>query len=316
MDDHVFVCYARVDEDFALKLAANLKNQGVSIWLDQWNISAADDWDRSIDKALYGCKYFLIILSSTSVDSREVRGELRTALDENKIIVPILYQPCQIPRQLKIIQYTDFVSRSPDDKEALGHVLRALGMAKNVPEKSPVQSEHEPAMATDWYNKGIALYDQGKYDEAIKAYNKAIELNPQYADAWNNKGIALYDQGKYDEAIKACNKAIELDPQYADAWNNKGNAFYFQGNADEALKAYSKADELDPQNAGILSNKGNALYQQSKYNEALKAYSKAVELDPQNAIALYGKASTLKQLGSIKEANAAFAKAKKLGYKN
>ena len=40
---------------------------------------------------------------------------------------------------------------------------------------------------------------QGKYDEAIKAYDEAIKLDPQYAMAWYNKGNALDNQGKYDE---------------------------------------------------------------------------------------------------------------------
>ena len=66
-----------------------------------------------------------------------------------------------------------------------------------------------------WNNKGIALYSQGKYNEAIKAYDEAIKLDPKYAMAWNNKGLALNSQGKYNEAIKAYDEAIKLDPKYA-----------------------------------------------------------------------------------------------------
>ena len=39
--------------------------------------------------------------------------------------------------------------------------------------------------------KVLALYNLGKYEEAIKCYDKAIEIDPNYADAWNNKGLAL-----------------------------------------------------------------------------------------------------------------------------
>jgi Flp pilus assembly protein TadD len=62
-----------------------------------------------------------------------------------------------------------------------------------------------------WFIKGNALlYKQGKYDEAIKAYNKAIEINPKYAKAWNNKGIALNKLGRTAEANAAKTKAKEL----------------------------------------------------------------------------------------------------------
>jgi formylglycine-generating enzyme required for sulfatase activity len=129
MGDHVFICYAREDEDFVLRLAANLKQRGVPVWLDQWNIPPSADWDLTIDDALYDCARFLIILSPAAVASPEVRGELRTALDESKPILPVLYQACRIPRQLRLIQRIDFTSSGPDNATLLGQVLRALGVS-------------------------------------------------------------------------------------------------------------------------------------------------------------------------------------------
>jgi len=43
MADHVFICYAREDQDFVVKPAANLKERGVPVWLDQWDIPASAD---------------------------------------------------------------------------------------------------------------------------------------------------------------------------------------------------------------------------------------------------------------------------------
>ena len=55
-----------------------------------------------------------------------------------------------------------------------------------------------------------AIQDQRKNEEAIKAYDKAIEMNPENADEWYNKGFALYELGKYEEATKAYDKAREI----------------------------------------------------------------------------------------------------------
>ena len=57
-------------------------------------------------------------------------------------------------------------------------------------------------------NKGSALDDLGKYDEAITWYDKALAVNPKYVDAFYNKGLALDDLGKYDEAITWYDKAL------------------------------------------------------------------------------------------------------------
>ena len=126
MSQLVFVCYARADQAFALPLAEQLKARGVGVWIDQAENQVADDWDRDIDRALRECSHLLIVLSPASVDSREVRGELRTALDLGKPVLPVLYQPCEIPRQLRVVQFVDFTKRSPSDELPLGQLLRAL----------------------------------------------------------------------------------------------------------------------------------------------------------------------------------------------
>ena len=61
---------------------------------------------------------------------------------------------------------------------------------------------------------------------------------------WRNKGGTLYFLGKYDEAIKCYDKVIEIDPNDADAWNNKGLALSSLGNDDEAKKCYARSKEL------------------------------------------------------------------------
>ena len=75
-------------------------------------------------------------------------------------------------------------------------------------------------MPTAHNNLGNALKDQGKLDEAVACYRRALELKPDFAEAHNNLGNALKDQGKLDEAIACYRRALELKPDYAEAHSN------------------------------------------------------------------------------------------------
>lgn len=56
-----------------------------------------------------------------------------------------------------------------------------------------------------------------KYDDALKFYNKAIEINQNYGEAYNNKGSCLRELKRFDEALSCCNKAIKIIPEYSNA---------------------------------------------------------------------------------------------------
>jgi len=122
----VFLCYARADGEFALELARALKERSVNIWVDQWSIEGSNDWDKSIEHALYECERLLIVLSPASVASEEVRGELRTAFDEGKPVVPVLYKKCKIHRRLRLIQHFDFTNSRPDDELMISRLVSSL----------------------------------------------------------------------------------------------------------------------------------------------------------------------------------------------
>ncbi|MCX6676839.1 MAG: tetratricopeptide repeat protein [Methanothrix sp.] len=104
--------------------------------------------------------------------------------------------------------------------------------------------ETPDAKKRDWREKGDALLAKGKYNDAIKAYDKAIKINPRLSDVWYNKGYALDILGKLENAIKAFDKAIEINPQDPDVWYNKSNALRLLGHTKEAYEALVKAKEL------------------------------------------------------------------------
>ncbi len=153
-----------------------------------------------------------------------------------------------------------------------------------------------------WYNKGFLLSNLGKYEEAIKAYDKAIEIDPNFSMALNNKGLDLTILGKYNESITAFDKVIEINPQDSDGWSNKGLALYKLNKYDEAIKAYDKAIAINPKFALCVNNKGQALDKLGKFDEAIIAYDKAIEIDQNFLTALNNKAISQYRLNKSNEA--------------
>ena len=108
--------------------------------------------------------------------------------------------------------------------------------------------------AERWFNKGITHSRLGQHEEALEAYNKAIEIKPEYQDAWYNKGIVLYNLDRHEEALRTFEKVIEFNPDVHDAWRGKGAALQKLGRHEEAIKAYEKAIEKKPDNNNIWYN--------------------------------------------------------------
>jgi len=179
----------------------------------------------------------------------------------------------------------------------------------------------------DLLSYGHFLCGKGRYDDAIKAFNKVTGLNPNSTSTWNEKGKVLKLQNRHNDAIIAFNRALELDPKFIDAWNNKGMALYDQGEYDKAVVAYDNALKVKPKYARTWYNKGLVLYAQGKYHEAILAYDKAIKNDSKIIDALfdkdiffdksiiidslYDKSIALRSLGQIKEADETLDQAKR-----
>jgi tetratricopeptide (TPR) repeat protein len=160
-----------------------------------------------------------------------------------------------------------------------------------------------------WNSKGNALGNLGRHEEAIACYDKAIEIDPKYLDAWINKGNAFSNLGRFGDALDFYDKAIAIDPSYADAWNEKGFALFALGKYEEAIQCYDKAIEIDPKWPGPFNNKGFALFALGKYEEAIQCYDKAIELNPNYPDAWNNKGLVLSALGKLEYAIECYDKA-------
>ena len=132
--------------------------------------------------------------------------------------------------------------------------------------------------AMDYYNEGVSLYDQRRYDEAIIKFERALELDPTNKEAWAYKGISLDDLGRYSDALFCYDKAIAIDPYYIVPWYNKGIILGNQGQYLDSITCFDRVISIDPNDGGAWYNKGVALELLGRNAEAQVCYNNAKEL--------------------------------------
>ena len=136
-----------------------------------------------------------------------------------------------------------------------------------------------PGEELPWYGKGASLILLGRYDEALRAIDKALDLNPRNEVAWLNKGNALSKMGRLIDALRCFNAAIKVNPKNEVAWNNKGNALARLGHYEEALACYERALEIDADYRGAWVNKGYVLTKLGRYDEATSCADRILRLN-------------------------------------
>lgn len=212
--------------------------------------------------------------------------------------------------------------------------------------------------ASYWAKQGDDLLRQGSPEEALDAYEKAIQLvpeneslllgvatmhhilqvqaatkalgliekklekNPQDMVAWSNRGVALTNLGRDDEALKSREKVLELldqslekDPKNSTSWMAKAELLAGMDRLEEAVQACDKVIEINTSLVEYAAEtKGYLLEGLGRNEDALQAYDLAIKLSPENGGLWYSKGGVLKALGRNSEADEAFAMAKDLGY--
>ena len=222
--------------------------------------------------------------------------------------------------------------------------------AKTVQEKSKVNEDFATIIKDSSYaqklDEGDKLHMQGKYQDAIKIYNeamqlnandykvyfyrgnaysqlreyrqaindytKSISLNPQNDWAYNNRGVAYVDIGDYKRALLNYNRAIQLNPKFDMAYYNRGIAHFHLRDYNRAIANYTKAIELNPQYDHAYNNRGWTYYHMKHFTKAIENYSKAIELNPNISLYYNNRAAAYQGLGKMTQAQADYAKAEEL----
>ena len=146
--------------------------------------------------------------------------------------------------------------------------------------RTTIERNPKAWMAHD--NLGALLFRQGRVNEAILHFRKAVEIDAEQAEPQANLGNALLQNGDLDEAIAQYSNALRIKPNYAEVHYNLGNALLRKGQADEAIAQYEKAIALKPDYANIHNNLGIVLFQKGEVDRAIAQYQRALEINPQD----------------------------------
>ena len=163
-----------------------------------------------------------------------------------------------------------------------------------------------------YFRRGVALYQQGKLEEAAAAFREASRLNPDDPSSGVFLRLILVGQDKWEEAIAACRNAVWRRPGNASDYSFLGDVLEMRGKPAKAVGAYRKAIRLQPFDVWHRMSLGWALLKLEKFDEAIAEFRECVRLEPDNWIGHGALGMAFRLRGSPEQAIAEFREAIRL----
>ena len=164
---YAFISYSSINQEFATKLVRGLRVSGYPIWFDLLDLPAGSLRDDEVEKALRECSTFMIILTPESIASKNVKDQIDYAIDQDKHILPVLLETCDVPLRLRRFQVVDFTAKSFDKglesvKELLGDFVEDTSAKVAVSDAQIAQkaeAEHKASQVAEV----LAIHEAATY---------------------------------------------------------------------------------------------------------------------------------------------------------
>lgn len=137
----------------------------------------------------------------------------------------------------------------------------------------------EKMTAAEYYSYGLEKIKKGGFDDAIAAWEKALELEPTMVNVYEKLGKAYYTLARFDKAGAIYRKELELKPDDPLIYHSLGVVYRMNEQFEDAVKMQKKALSLNPNLAPAYNELGLTYCKQKKLDEAVDAHKKALELD-------------------------------------
>jgi tetratricopeptide (TPR) repeat protein/TolB-like protein len=213
--------------------------------------------------------------------ARGMMAMQRGSQEGNEAAVDLLARAIEADPSFVVAQYT------------LGAVHQALGNRWKAAAQYRASTQLDAAYPEPYKALGDLFLAAPRrlFDQAVEAYNKAIELRPFYADAHVGLGDARAAKGEVDGAITAYQKALVFNPVNPKVHMSLGKIYYAEkGLYYESVNAYKRAIEFDPQLVEARMGLGEVYEEKGLYKEAIEEYKRVLEADDKHTGALYNLA--------------------------
>jgi tetratricopeptide (TPR) repeat protein/predicted Ser/Thr protein kinase len=203
---------------------------------------------------------------------------------------------------------------------AMGLGAYQAGRFKDAASAWEMALKLEPDNVPVLRNLGAAYHSLGRDDDAVAALQHALEIKP-VSDVYTNLGTILFYQGKYDAAVPAFEKAVDLGANNYDSWGNLGDAYRWSSNKkDKAKPAYENAIQLvreeiarNPNQAELRIDVATYLAKSGDRENALKEMKPVEAAHDTNPSDLYNAALVYELCGKRDQALGALLSAVKAG---
>lgn len=231
--------------------------------------------------------------------------------------------------ELAMAEFLEVLKREADNKTAREHLdrLTRLSREEAVKEVEVEEEAPEPEPDADDYNrKGASLIKEGRHDEALEVFEKALSIDPEHVGVTFNRAYVLQKMGRRDEALAEYERLV-IKEEMPQAYFMLGVIYDEKGERRRAIGSFEKVLEMEPENARAIkrlerlkeaeaeeakrnadayNREGVALVMEGSYGKAVEIFDKALALNPGHVGAAFNRAFAFQKMGRLDEAEAGY----------
>ena len=156
--------------------------------------------------------------------------------------------------------------------------------------------EIDPENPTAWNQRGLALRLLDSHPQALESFEHATETKNAKPESWINHAITSFELGEYDRSVHSFELACKFGPITSDNWLIYLNALAYEHENQKLIKAAEKFIELFGPDHEALFLLGVAQYELKQYDAALHHFRETIRLDKDHSDALFWSGLTLLEL--------------------